>query len=201
MSTQLEQHNAAVDRLIDAANRLHNESDADKNLISAGLMTACGLYGAFLHAQLNHMSDDEGQRRVERLRERLTGQHEGLAKCADHIMVASSRIRKDLDMDQAAMAAAQVAASGVYASFAYAGNQGYLRPGGVDKVTEKYGELLGLLLGEELDDEYRRAMIATYHRNLQHLQEMKKRELREQGLLDEDAGNQPANDPETPGAP
>ena len=200
MSQQLEQHNTAVDRLIDAANRLHNESDADTNLVSAGLMASCGLYGAFVQAQLNHMSDDEGMRRVERLRARLAGQHEGLARCADHFMTASTRIRRDLDMDQAAMAAAQVAASGVYAGFAYAGNQGYLRPGGVDKVTEKYGELLQLLLGEELDDEYRRSMVATYHRNLQRLQEMKKRELREQGLLDENDDGGAANDAETPGA-
>lgn len=186
MSSQLEQHNAAVDRLIQAANRLHNEGELDKNLVSAGLMAACGLYGAFLHAVLNHMSDQEGTRRIERLRQRLVQQHAGLATGTDRFMAACTTIRRELGLDMGGMAAAVVAASGVYATFAYAGNQGFLRPGGVDKVTEKYGELLALITGDELDDTYRRAMVATYHRNLQRLQDMKKRQLREEGVLTED---------------
>lgn len=60
--------------------------------------------------------------------------------------------------DMKLVSAAMMAASGVYATFTAAGNQGFLAPGGVDRVAE------------------------IYKRNLAYIQERKKEELEAQGL-------------------
>lgn len=197
MSSQLEQHNLAIDRLIQTANRIHAEGEYDTNLVSAAMMATCAIHGTILHYQLNHATDAEGLNMLERLKQRLAQQHTGMARCTDRFMAAGTALKQDPGMAFNQVAPAMVAASGVYATFAYAGNQGFLRPGGVDKVTEKYGELLELVAGEELDETYRKAMVDTYQRNLARVQEMKKHQLREEGLLDDNEDDSAAGDPGT----
>ncbi|MGY6555466.1 MAG: hypothetical protein ACXIUM_13195 [Wenzhouxiangella sp.] len=60
--------------------------------------------------------------------------------------------------DMKLVSAALMAASGVYATFTAAGNQGYLAPSGVDRVAD------------------------MYKNNLGYIQERKKEELKAQGL-------------------
>jgi len=60
---------------------------------------------------------------------------------------------KDEQIDPALVSGALMTASGVYATFVAAGNQGALEPGGVDKV------------------------VAVYRRTLEHHQDVKKAQL------------------------
>jgi hypothetical protein len=64
----------------------------------------------------------------------------------------------DKGFDMKLVSAALMAASGVYATFTAAGNQGFLAPGGVDRVAE------------------------MYRKNLAYIQQRKKAELESQGL-------------------
>ncbi len=60
--------------------------------------------------------------------------------------------------DMKLVSAAMMGASGVYATFTAAGNEGFLAPGGVDRVAE------------------------TYKRNLAYIQKRKKEEIEAKGL-------------------
>lgn len=60
--------------------------------------------------------------------------------------------------EQSLVSAALMAASGVYATFVAAGNQGFLAPGGIDKVVN------------------------MYKKNLSYIQDRKKEDLEAQGL-------------------
>ena len=71
---------------------------------------------------------------------------------------------KNLGHSQQLVNAALMAASGIYATFISAGNQGGLQPSGVDKV------------------------VMMYRRNLEYIQERKKAEKEAQEDIGEDAG-------------
>lgn len=75
----------------------------------------------------------------------------------EFIQLANTLVN-DKGFDMKLVSAALMAASGVYATFSAAGNQGFLAPGGVDRVAE------------------------IYKRNLSYIQERKKEELESQGL-------------------
>ncbi len=70
----------------------------------------------------------------------------------------ANQMVNDRGFDSKLVSAALMAASGVYATFIAAGNQGFLAPGGVDKVAE------------------------MYKNNLTYIQQRKKEELEAQGL-------------------
>ncbi|MDT8438286.1 MAG: DUF3144 domain-containing protein [Wenzhouxiangellaceae bacterium] len=70
----------------------------------------------------------------------------------------ANELAKQEDQDPRIVSAALMAASGIYATFTTAGNQGFLAPGGVEKVAE------------------------MYKNNLGYIQERKKEELKAQGL-------------------
>ncbi len=70
----------------------------------------------------------------------------------------ANKMVNDRGFDSKLVSAALMAASGVYATFIAAGNQGFLAPGGVDKVTE------------------------MYKNNLAYIQNRKKEELEAKGL-------------------
>jgi hypothetical protein len=70
----------------------------------------------------------------------------------------ANKMVNDRGFDSKLVSAALMAASGVYATFTAAGNQGFLAPGGVEKVTE------------------------MYKNNLTYIQQRKKEELEAQGL-------------------
>ena len=70
----------------------------------------------------------------------------------------ANELAKQEDLDPKIVSAALMASSGIYATFTTAGNQGYLAPGGVEKVAE------------------------MYKNNLGYIQERKKEELKAQGL-------------------
>lgn len=69
----------------------------------------------------------------------------------------ANKLAKEDDQDVKIVSAALMAASGVYATFIAAGNDGYLGPGGVDKVA------------------------GMYKNNLAYIQERKQSELKAQG--------------------
>lgn len=69
----------------------------------------------------------------------------------------ANNLAKEDDQDVKIVSAALMAASGVYATFIAAGNDGYLAPGGVDKVA------------------------GMYKNNLAYIQERKQSELKAQG--------------------
>ena len=76
---------------------------------------------------------------------------------AEFIQLANTMVN-DKGFDMKLVSAALMAASGVYATFTAAGNQGFLAPGGVDRVAE------------------------IYKKNLAYIQDRKKDELKAQGL-------------------
>lgn len=69
----------------------------------------------------------------------------------------ANRLAKQEGQDIKIVSAALMAASGIYATFVAAGNDGFLAPGGVDKVA------------------------AVYKNNLAYIQERKREELLAQG--------------------
>lgn len=75
----------------------------------------------------------------------------------EFIQMANSMVN-DKGFDMKLVSAALMGASGVYATFTAAGNQGFLAPGGVDRVTD------------------------MYKKNLAYIQKRKKEELEAQGL-------------------
>ncbi|GAB4194517.1 MAG: hypothetical protein Tsb002_26140 [Wenzhouxiangellaceae bacterium] len=66
-------------------------------------------------------------------------------------------------MDVRLVSAALMSASGVFATFTAAGNEGFLQPSGIDKIA------------------------AIYRRNLTYIQQRKREELSAAGKLDESA--------------
>ncbi|QOC22898.1 DUF3144 domain-containing protein [Wenzhouxiangella sp. AB-CW3] len=76
---------------------------------------------------------------------------------SEFIEVANKMVN-ERGFDAKLVSAALMAASGVYATFIAAGNQGFLAPGGVDKVA------------------------TMYKNNLSYIQKRKKEELEAQGL-------------------
>ena len=70
----------------------------------------------------------------------------------------ANKMVNERGFDSKLVSAALMAASGVYATFIAAGNQGFLAPGGVDKVAE------------------------MYKNNLAYIQTRKKEELEAKGL-------------------
>jgi len=79
-------------------------------------------------------------------------------KATDDFIQLANRMANEQGLDVKMISAALMAASGVYATFMAAGNQGFLAPGGVDRVAE------------------------VYKNNLAYIQERKKEELEAQGL-------------------
>lgn len=79
-------------------------------------------------------------------------------KATDDFIKLANRMANEDGLDIKMVSAALMAASGVYATFMAAGNQGFLAPGGIDRVAE------------------------VYKRNLAYIQERKKEELEAQGL-------------------
>lgn len=76
---------------------------------------------------------------------------------AEFIGMANTMVNEK-GFDMKLVSAALMAASGVYATFTAAGNQGFLAPDGVDRVTD------------------------MYKKNLAYIQQRKKEELEAQGL-------------------
>jgi len=79
-------------------------------------------------------------------------------KATEDFIALANKMSNDDGLDVKMVSAALMAASGVYATFMAAGNQGFLAPGGVDRLTD------------------------LYKRNLTYIQERKKEELEAQGL-------------------
>ncbi|MEN1727896.1 MAG: DUF3144 domain-containing protein [Pseudomonadota bacterium] len=79
-------------------------------------------------------------------------------KATERFITLANQMANDEGLDIKMISAALMAASGVYATFMAAGNQGFLAPGGVDRVAE------------------------VYKNNLGYIQERKKQELEAQGL-------------------
>jgi hypothetical protein len=75
----------------------------------------------------------------------------------EFIQLANSLVN-ERGFDMKLVSAALMGASGVYATFTAAGNQGFLAPGGVDRVAD------------------------MYKNNLSYIQQRKKEELEAQGL-------------------
>lgn len=69
----------------------------------------------------------------------------------------ANKLAKEEGQDVKIVSAALMAASGIYATFITAGNDGFLQPGGVDKVAE------------------------MYKNNLAYIQQRKQQELKAQG--------------------
>ncbi len=57
----------------------------------------------------------------------------------------ANKLSKQEGQDVKVVSAALMAASGIYATFITAGNEGVLAPGGVDKVAEMYKNNLGYI--------------------------------------------------------
>jgi hypothetical protein len=79
-------------------------------------------------------------------------------KATEQFIQLANKMANDEGQDIRLISAALMAASGVYATFMAAGNQGFLAPGGIDKVAE------------------------LYKKNLNYIQDRKKQELESQGL-------------------
>lgn len=182
MST-LKVHNEVTARFIDLANRLHESESIDKNLVSAGLMAAAGLYNAFRFLEV----EDDAAKTVNSLKMNLYGAHRQLGTITDRFMETAKTISGEEGSNYQTAAAALVAASGIYATFAAAGNDGYLQPGGVAKISEKFGELLAVVTANQLPPGHIHPMIETYRGNLEAIQAMKRRELEARGVKTESA--------------
>jgi len=57
----------------------------------------------------------------------------------------ANKLAKEEDQDVKIVSAALMAASGIYATFITAGNNGFLNPGGVEKIAEMYKNNLGYI--------------------------------------------------------
>jgi hypothetical protein len=79
-------------------------------------------------------------------------------KATEQFIQLANRMANDEGQDIKMISAALMAASGVYATFMAAGNQGFLAPNGVERVAD------------------------LYKKNLTYIQERKKNELEAQGL-------------------
>jgi len=79
-------------------------------------------------------------------------------KATERFIKLANKMANEEGQDIKMISAALMAASGVYATFMSAGNQGFLAPGGVERVSE------------------------VYKNNLGYIQERKKQELEAQGL-------------------
>jgi len=79
-------------------------------------------------------------------------------KATERFVKLANEMANEEGQDIKMISAALMAASGVYATFMAAGNQGFLAPGGVDRVAE------------------------VYKNNLGYIQERKKQEMEAQGL-------------------
>ena len=64
----------------------------------------------------------------------------------------ANELAKQDDQDPKIVSAALMAASGVYATFIAAGNDGYLAPGGVDKVATLYKNNLSYIQQRKQDE-------------------------------------------------
>ncbi|HMA98863.1 MAG TPA: hypothetical protein VKO38_05350 [Wenzhouxiangella sp.] len=96
---------------------------------------------------------------------------------SEFIQMANSMVN-DKGFDMKLVSAAMMAASGVYATFTAAGNEGFLAEGGVDRVAD------------------------MYKKNLAYIQKRKKEELESKGLTPKPmavaGAGQPENPAETP---
>ena len=79
-------------------------------------------------------------------------------KATEAFIELANRMANEQGQDIKMISAALMAASGVYATFMAAGNQGFLAPNGVERVAE------------------------LYKKNLTYIQDRKKQELEEKGL-------------------
>jgi len=79
-------------------------------------------------------------------------------KATERFIKLANEMANEEGQDIKMISAALMAASGVYATFMAAGNQGFLAPGGVERVAQ------------------------VYKNNLGYIQERKKQELEAQGL-------------------
>ncbi|MGK7295369.1 MAG: hypothetical protein ACNS61_05990 [Candidatus Wenzhouxiangella sp. M2_3B_020] len=78
---------------------------------------------------------DEEQKKQLEAHNRATGQFIDMA----------NKLAKEEDMDVKVVSAALMAASGIYATFITAGNEGYLATTGVEKIAEMYKNNLGYI--------------------------------------------------------
>lgn len=76
--------------------------------------------------------------------------------CTNKFIELANELAREEDFPRELVNAALMAASGVYATFVAAGNQGGLEPSGVDRVAE------------------------LYRRNLEHIQRRKREELQKE---------------------
>jgi hypothetical protein len=79
-------------------------------------------------------------------------------KATQRFVELANKMANEEGQDFKLVSAALMAASGIYATFTAAGNQGFLAPGGVDRVAD------------------------MYRANLNYIQQRKKEELEAQGL-------------------
>lgn len=79
-------------------------------------------------------------------------------KATERFIKLANEMANEEGQDIKMISAALMAASGVYATFMAAGNQGFLAPNGIDRVAE------------------------VYKNNLAYIQQRKKQELEDQGL-------------------
>jgi hypothetical protein len=79
-------------------------------------------------------------------------------KATERFVQLANTMANEEGQDIKMISAALMAASGIYATFMAAGNQGFLAPGGVERVAQ------------------------VYKNNLGYIQERKKQELEAQGL-------------------
>lgn len=182
MST-LKVHNEVTARFIDLANQLHEGEHIDKHLVSAGLMAATGLYNSF------RFIDPEGEveKTVAGLKRNLHSAHRQLGEVTERFIGLAQATSREEGVQYPGAAAALVAASGIYTTFVVAGNEGYLRPDGVKKVAEKFGEMLAMVTAGQLPSSHIHPMIDTYGKNLEAIQAMKRRELEAGGVKTHDA--------------
>ena len=108
----------------------------------------------------------------------MTEQNEQIAahnRATAAFITLANELAKEEDQDPKIVSAALMAASGVYATFIAAGNDGYLGAGGVDKVA------------------------SLYKNNLSYIQQRKRDELKAQGKEAKPLG-QPGETVDTPHA-
>ncbi|GEM_PF-1352701 len=180
MEKNLEAHNRATNQLIEVANTLKQKHAQDPTVVSAGLMAACGLYCLFLNVeQEDKYNENQKSEMIKGLRENLKTSHEDLAHCANQFMHKASKLHEEMHGRQ--VYAALMAASAIFATFVTAGNQGFLRPEGVKKVSEKYGQLLTVVTAGLLSESQHAHAIVVYRENLDRLQALKEKQLAEQG--------------------
>jgi len=92
---------------------------------------------------------------------------------SEFIQMANKMVNEK-GFDMKLISAAMMAASGVYATFTAAGNEGFLAPGGVDRVAD------------------------MYKKNLTYIQQRKKEELEAKGLTPRPVAEAAAEQPDQP---